>query len=64
MLALVQDEPRDTDEQVHINGLLYIVDKTLLETVKPIQIDFTPMGFFVTGNLDAAGSVGSCGTCR
>jgi Fe-S cluster assembly iron-binding protein IscA len=60
---LALDEPKDTDERLIVDGFQYIVDKDLLAMAKPINIDFTPMGFQVTGNLNATKSAGGCGTC-
>ncbi|WP_372681282.1 hypothetical protein [Desulfosarcina sp.] len=57
------DEPKDTDERLIVDGFQYIVDKDLLAMANPIKIDFTPMGFHVTGNLNTTESAVGCGTC-
>jgi len=40
------DEPKDDDEIVKNNGVTFLVNKQLLDQVKPIVVDFvTPDGF-------------------
>jgi hypothetical protein len=60
---LALDEPKDTDERLTIDGFAYIVDKDLFAMVQPITIDFTPMGFQVTGSVNTANRTGGCATC-
>jgi hypothetical protein len=60
---LALDEPKDTDERLVVDGFQYIVDKDLLAMAQPINIDFTPMGFHVTGNLNTTESAGGCAIC-
>jgi len=62
-LALVLDEPKNTDELFSIDGFQYVIDKALFAAVKPIKIDFSPLGFSVTGNPSAAANNYSCATC-
>jgi len=58
------DEPKDNDEIVKSNGITYLVDKQLLDQVKPITIDFVESGwgsgFSISSGLKKAES---CGTC-
>jgi iron-sulfur cluster assembly protein len=58
------DEPKDSDEIVKSNGITYLVDKQLLDQVKPITIDFVESGwgsgFSISSSLKKADS---CGTC-
>jgi Fe-S cluster assembly iron-binding protein IscA len=60
------DEPKDNDEVVKSNGITYLVDKQLLDQVKPITIDFVESGwgsgFSISSNLKKADSCGS-GSC-
>jgi len=60
---LALDEPKDSDERLIVDGFQYLVDKDLLDMAKPINIDFTPMGFHVTGNLNTTKSADGCGNC-
>jgi Fe-S cluster assembly iron-binding protein IscA len=60
------DEPKDDDEIVKNNGVTYLVNKELLDQVKPIVVDFVESGwgsgFSISSNLkkpEACGS-GSC----
>jgi Fe-S cluster assembly iron-binding protein IscA len=61
---LALDEPKEADERLTVDGFQYLVDKDLFAMVQPITIDFTPMGFQVSGNLNTTKSAGGCGTCR
>lgn len=58
------DEPKEGDEIVKNNGVTYLVDKQLLEQVKPIVVDFIESGwgsgFSIKSNLKKAESCGSC----
>lgn len=57
------DESKETDEQFDVDGIIYVVDKELIEAVKPIHIDFTPVGLSVTGNLDTGRKNNNYGNC-
>jgi Fe-S cluster assembly iron-binding protein IscA len=64
------DEPSAGDEVIENNGLTFLVDKSLLEEAKPIEVDFivTPngSGFKLSSPLTAnagAGCGGSCSGC-
>jgi hypothetical protein len=39
------------------------VEKDFLEKTKPITIDFTPMGFSISSNLDLGPKGEGCGGC-
>ncbi len=57
------DELKDNDLTFDFGGFQYIVDKDFLEQAKPINVDFTPMGFKVTSSIElGAGCGGDCGT--
>jgi len=60
---LALDEPKDTDERLIVDGFQYLVDKDLLAMVRPINIDFTAMGFHVTGNVNTTKSADGLATC-
>jgi Fe-S cluster assembly iron-binding protein IscA len=59
------DESRDGDEIFNQNGLTFMIEKALLEDVKPVKIDFveTPRGagYAITSSLQKADGCGSCG---
>jgi len=65
-LGMALDEPRDEDEVIDDKGTKFVVEKTLWEQAKPINIDFisTPHGegFKLTSSLAAQGG-GGCGSC-
>jgi len=58
------DEPKNEDEVIDEKGTKFIIEKDLLDQVKPINIDFitTPQGagFKLTGNLGEGDGCGSC----
>jgi iron-sulfur cluster assembly protein len=64
---MVLDEPADEDERYDLDGVTYIVDKKLLETIQPIHVDFVTRGnmsgFIVNSGLQAGGACGSCSSC-
>lgn len=61
------DEPNENDEIIKDNGVTYLIEKDLLEQVKPINVDFvdTAMGsgFSITSNLPKGDSCGTCSSC-
>jgi iron-sulfur cluster assembly protein len=62
------DESRDGDEIFKEDGLTFLINKELLELVKPITVDFiiTPRGsgFKVSSSLETSSSCGkSCSSC-
>jgi Fe-S cluster assembly iron-binding protein IscA len=61
-LGLVQDEPKEDDKVFDQEGITYVVNKDLLEKVKPIKVDFidtpTGRGFCIFSSLTK-----ECGSC-
>lgn len=62
------DEQTEKDEVIEEKGVTFLIEKDLLQEVKPVQVDFitTPMGsgFRLTSSLPAGGSCGeSCSSC-
>jgi Fe-S cluster assembly iron-binding protein IscA len=61
------DEPKEDDEVVNNNGITYVINKALLEKVKPVSVDFveTAMGsgFSINSGLSQAGGCGSSCSC-
>jgi Fe-S cluster assembly iron-binding protein IscA len=64
---MVLDEPAKDDEIFDHDGVQYIVDKKLLETIKPIHVDFVTRngmsGFVIKSGLAAGSGCGSCTSC-
>ena len=58
------DEPKDNDEIIKDNDITYLIEKELLNQVKPINIDFVDSamgsGFSITSKLSIENSCGSC----
>lgn len=61
------DESTEDDEVFEDRGVTYVVEKTLLEKVKPITVEFitTPRGsgFRLTSSLQAQSCGSSCSGC-
>jgi iron-sulfur cluster assembly protein len=61
------DELRDEDESFDSDGITYVVDKELLNRVKPIKIDYTSSamgsGFSISSSMNAASGCGSSCSC-
>ena len=63
-LGMALDEPQENDEILKDNGVTYLIEKQLLEDVKPINIDFVESamgsGFSIASNLKKEEG-GGCG---
>jgi iron-sulfur cluster assembly protein len=61
---LALDESKENDEVFDHDGLQFIIEKGLLEELKPIRVDYvvTPSGEGFTVDSKATGSEG-CGSC-
>lgn len=61
------DESLESDEIFDEDGIRFIMDKKLLEEVKPVYVDYvtTAMGtgFSIKANLKAADACGPCCGC-
>jgi iron-sulfur cluster assembly protein len=61
------DEPKEDDEIVKNDGIIYLINKQLLERVKPITVDFVESaygaGFSIASSLARGGACGTCSTC-
>jgi iron-sulfur cluster assembly protein len=62
-MAMALDELQENDEVFKEKGLTFMINRDLLEEVKPIKVDFieTPRGsgYYITANLANDG----CGSC-
>jgi Fe-S cluster assembly iron-binding protein IscA len=58
------DESRDGDETFTEDGITYVVEKDLLDRVKPIKVDYVNSafgsGFSISSSLQQAACGGSC----
>jgi Fe-S cluster assembly iron-binding protein IscA len=61
------DESRENDEVFDDRGLTYVIEKDLLERVKPITVDYvnTPMGagFNIASSMQMGAACGSSCSC-
>ena len=61
------DESRDNDEVFDHSGITYVIEKGLLERIKPVKVDFinSPMGsgFNIESNMKKETSCGGSCSC-
>ncbi len=61
------DEPKGDDEIMKEDGITYLINKELLERVKPVTVDFVDStygsGFSILSSLAKGGACGTCTTC-
>ncbi len=61
------DEPEENDEIIKDNGVTYLIEKTLLDQVKPISVDFVESergsGFSISSSLPKGEGCKSCSSC-
>lgn len=66
-MGMALDELRDEDEVFDEGDIKYVVDKNLLDQLKPIKVDYVNSamgaGFSITSNMAAGGSCGSGCSC-
>ena len=62
-MGLALDELQEGDEVFEEKGFTFMINRELLDEVKPIKVDFietpTGSGYYVTANLVSIG----CGSC-
>jgi iron-sulfur cluster assembly protein len=62
------DEPKDDDEIMDNNGITYLMNKQLLDQVKPVTVDFvesaTVPAFPLSSSLAKGNSCGSCSPAK
>ncbi len=63
-MAMVLDEPKETDDVYKINGFTMMIDKGLHETTKNVAVDYViygmGSGFRVTSEIPVSGGGGGC----
>jgi len=59
--AMALEKPTDLDDVFEIEGFQYVVDRVLLERVKPIKVDSDGFGFRISGSGVAPHH--GCGNC-
>ena len=59
---MVLDEPRENDEIFDEGGLVYVIEKSLLEMTKPLKVDYVSSLFGSGFKIDSGMNVGAvCG---
>lgn len=60
-VGMALDEPEENDEKFEKDGLSFVINKQLLEDIKPVKVDFLETdngsGFYISSGLSG------CGTC-
>jgi iron-sulfur cluster assembly protein len=66
-LGMGLDEPSENDEIIKDNGVTYLIDKELMEQVKPVSVDFVETergsGFSISSSLPKGEGCKSCSSC-
>jgi len=63
-LNLALDEQRENDEVFVFDNYTFLIDKNLLQSVAPVEIDGTPWGFKITSSLSSSNEgCASCSSC-
>ena len=61
------DESRDDDEVFDHSGITYVIEKGLLERIKPVKVDFVTSamgsGFNIVSNMKVNASCGGSCSC-
>jgi iron-sulfur cluster assembly protein len=61
------DEPKEDDEILKNDGITFLINKQLLEQVKPLTVDFVESaygsGFSIASAFAKGGACGTCSTC-
>jgi len=61
-LAMALDEVKSSDAVHDAGKFQFIMDRSLLDQAKPVQIDYANLGFKISSNLELGGGCQSCGS--
>ncbi|WP_319523976.1 IscA/HesB family protein [uncultured Desulfosarcina sp.] len=61
-LAMALDEIKSSDAVHKAGDFQFIMDRSLLDQAKPVQIDYADLGFKISSNLELGGGCQSCGS--
>lgn len=61
-LAMALDDVKPTDAVHEAGGFQFVMDQTLLDQARPVEIDFAKMGFKISSSLALGNGCQSCGT--
>jgi Fe-S cluster assembly iron-binding protein IscA len=61
-LAMAVDEKKETDFVHEEADIVYVIDSAFLEEAKPVNVDFTDVGFKISSSLKLGGGCSSCGS--
>jgi len=61
-LAMALDEVKSSDAVHDAGKFQFIMERSLLDQAKPVQIDYANLGFKISSNLELGGTCQSCGS--
>ncbi len=61
-LAMALDKKNETDSVFTYDGIEYIMETSLLNEARPVEVDYSGAGFKLNSNLDLGGGCSSCGS--
>ncbi|SLM31363.1 HesB-like domain protein [Desulfamplus magnetovallimortis] len=61
-LAMALDDKSGNDSVHEVEGIEYLMDSKLLDEAKPVEIDYSGMGFHLKSSLQLSSGCSSCGT--
>ena len=61
-LAMALDTAKPDDQVISHGGIEYIMEAALLEQARPVEIDYSTMGFSIYSNLELGSGCDSCGS--
>ncbi len=61
-LAMALDHINPEDSVFTHDGVDYIMETSLLEQAKPVEVEYAGTGFNITSQLELGGGCGSCGS--
>lgn len=61
-MAMALDEKGDNDSTFKVDGIQYLIDKSLLIKAQPITVDYGTNGFIVSSSLKFDSGCSSCGS--
>jgi iron-sulfur cluster assembly protein len=61
-LAMGLDDKRANDSVFKVDGVQYLIDKTLLVQAQPVSVDYVSNGFMVSSELKFDSGCSGCGS--
>ena len=61
-LAMALDEQHQDDIGYDVDGVTYVIEKSLFQRIRPVTIHFSEQGFVIDSKLPPASGCGGCGS--